>query len=714
MIMKKFAMATILLAGAIAAIGQTATLSPKAATLLHEVQKSNFSVADLDERYPLVWSQKSSNDRRVASVIAYATLAKGVDPKALEDYGVRTGTVAGDVVSLTIPVDCYAALAASGICTHIDLGFEMKQYMNMVRPELNIDNIHRGIDLPQGYDGSGVVVGIIDNGFGYNHPTYLDTTGNVLRIKRVWHQLDSTGTAPSSLGYGSEYTTPAEILSLGTDYAETGHGCHVAGIAAGCGAPNGHGANYRGIAPGADIVLVSYAMTSTYLLDAIRYIHEYARSVHKPCVINMSFGNQMGPHDGQSVIDIAVKNYVESVDSLVLVCSAGNSGNQMNHLHHQFTDTDTAITTFFRAYTIDNYYRGATLWGNAGDVFRVRLSEYSYDNAVVFVQNLIEVESTADTTFTTQLVLSNDTVIDCEITVVTSDPFNNKTEVIVILSKTGRVPSGSQIALNISSTSADIHAWSNEEFFHLWKQQFKHGDNEYCIGGACGNTDAVISVGSYVTRSTSDMRIGGGIATYNPGDLAGSSSHGPTIDGRVKPDICAPGTTFSSYVSNETTYNNDQTEWNGHTWKYTMLEGSSMSSPAVAGVIALWMQRFPSLNVNTARELLHNTARTDNHTGEIPAGGSNSWGWGKVNAWGGFTDIMGIGEVNDNDFRVVNLGNGRIAVEGADGMAASVYDIMGRCVHNAPAASGNIALPASGVYIVRVGGTSVRKVVVTK
>lgn len=57
--------------------------------------------------------------------------------------------------------------------------------MDMARNNLGIDMIHAGLHLPQGYDGSGVVVGIIDGGFEYTHPAFYDTTGQVHRVKRV-------------------------------------------------------------------------------------------------------------------------------------------------------------------------------------------------------------------------------------------------------------------------------------------------------------------------------------------------------------------------------------------------------------------------------------------------------------------------------------------------------------------------------------------------
>jgi len=54
--------------------------------------------------------------------------------------------------------------------------------MDNVRENLGIDRIHLGLNLPQGFDGSGVVVGVIDLGF------HADT-----RHPRGWHRRRMRG-----------------------------------------------------------------------------------------------------------------------------------------------------------------------------------------------------------------------------------------------------------------------------------------------------------------------------------------------------------------------------------------------------------------------------------------------------------------------------------------------------------------------------------------
>ena len=579
-----------------------------------------------------------------AEVQAFAILAEGVDLKALDVYGVKVNTVVGDMATLWVPTKRLNELVASGLCSYIDVAHQVYPMLDKVRAEMGIDYIYNGINLPQGYDGTGVVVGIIDIGFEYGHPSFYDSTGSALRIKRVWQQRDTMGTAPAGFTYGSELTTPEQILAAGTDWAEQGHGSHVAGIATGCGAPNANGKRYRGIAPGADIVLVATNLKDASMVDGIRYIHEYARSVHKPCVINLSLGSMAGPHDGRGSNDVAVENYMAGLDSLVVVVAAGNSGGYKNHLHHEFSATDTVMHSYGNLDRANNLSCYADCWGDVNDRFSVSLA--LHDNLAgtyTLVDETPFVSTDVDSIYIFQLRSSLDSVYRCTILVNSSNPLNHRPEIGVAIAKNGAYEPTDVFSLTIKSDSADVHVWSDDmNFSSNTNPQYVEGDDQYTIGGIAANGEAVISIGSYATRTS---RVSGGtasgLAMLEEGDLSGFSSRGPTWDGRVKPDICAPGqyiasvysTSFMPYYGAMPLF--DSTFWADRSYYYCLMQGTSMSSPVMTGVVALWLQHNPSLNVDSVRTLLHTTARKDMFTGDIPTTGSNDWGWGKANAFAG-------------------------------------------------------------------------------
>ena len=73
-----------------------------------------------------------------------------------------------------------------------------------------------------------------------------------------------------------------------------------------------------------------------------------------------------------------------------------------------------------------------------------------------------------------------------------------------------------------------------------------------------------------------------------------------------------------------------------------------MSSPMVAGVAALILEANPYLSASQVKQIIMETARTDNFTGVIPAGGSPIWGAGKINGYQAVKmalSILGTGKI---------------------------------------------------------------------
>ena len=98
-------------------------------------------------------------------------------------------------------------------------------------------------------------------------------------------------------------------------------------------------------------------------------------------------------------------------------------------------------------------------------------------------------------------------------------------------------------------------------------------------------------------------------------NLADFSSRGPTADGRVKPDISAPGYNITAPKANST---------NG----YVTYSGTSMATPFTAGVIALMLDANPSLTVNEIKTILNSTASDWG-----PTGADIDYGKGRLQAY---------------------------------------------------------------------------------
>jgi subtilisin family serine protease len=112
--------------------------------------------------------------------------------------------------------------------------------------------------------------------------------------------------------------------------------------------------------------------------------------------------------------------------------------------------------------------------------------------------------------------------------------------------------------------------------------------------GAPADADSVITVG----------------AVDGTGGKAGFSSFGPTADGRIKPDVSAMGQGTYHYGSGGT---------------YGTGNGTSFSSPIVAGVVAQMLQANPALTPIEVRDILRQTAAN-------AANPNNATGWGIIDA----------------------------------------------------------------------------------
>ncbi|MEA3396340.1 MAG: S8 family serine peptidase, partial [Chloroflexota bacterium] len=137
--------------------------------------------------------------------------------------------------------------------------------------------------------------------------------------------------------------------------------------------------------------------------------------------------------------------------------------------------------------------------------------------------------------------------------------------------------------------------------------------------------------------------INGDLVADNADGMAAFSSRGPTDDGRIKPDVAAPGTNIISARSHDP---DAGTGWGVYDGDYLYMGGTSMSTPLTAGgaaVVREWLTRIKSVaNPSGAlmKAVLINGA-ADMSPGqytspqEIPAARPNNvTGWGRVDLVG--------------------------------------------------------------------------------
>ena len=94
------------------------------------------------------------------------------------------------------------------------------------------------------------------------------------------------------------------------------------------------------------------------------------------------------------------------------------------------------------------------------------------------------------------------------------------------------------------------------------------------------------------------------------------SSRGPTLDGRVKPDVAAPGVTITAAQA-------------GTASGYVTFSGTSMATPFVSGTVALGLEGHPSWTPDDVRSAIEGTAQDRG-----PSGKDNDWGAGLLDGYG--------------------------------------------------------------------------------
>ncbi|HOH83789.1 MAG TPA: S8/S53 family peptidase, partial [Bacteroidales bacterium] len=199
------------------------------------------------------------------------------------------------------------------------------------------------------------------------------------------------------------------------------------------------------------------------------------------------------------------------------------------------------------------------------------------------------------------------------------------------------------------------------------------------------------------------------------GTIANFSSYGPTYDGRLKPDISAPGvgvvSSVSSFTNQALSTPSASINFGGRTYDFVPFSGTSMSAPMVTGIVALMLQANPTLTPQQIKEIIIETAREDNRTGNIPDTGSYVWGWGKVHAWRAIkTAYAGISEPEGDTEQVLVWPNPAKEVvylmnETATGpMTVNIYNTFGRLVASQTITQNrlNVGHLSAGIYFLEI------------
>ena len=508
------------------------------------------------------------------------------------DYGVAFNVVTGNLATAVIPMSALVDFAEDPDVENVDAGNSVKAMTDLAREYSHVDALHVGLpDFPRSFTGKGVLIGVIDTGFDFMHPAFRDAEGNS-RIIHVWDQSGRNGNTPS-MGYGVVFDTPELIRSAAHDVSRDTHGTHVAAIAA------SSADVYKGMAPESGIVVVATDESESGIIDALAYLLDYAEKEKKPMAINLSMGTVIGFKDGTDPIASMIDELLDkSGKKCLMAIAAGNEGHRNSTIVTEATGQGEVINTSFTppSHMRENIFIGCS----TTSAFQVTLSLVGSDGVA------FETSISSDVS---ESVSHENITGEKDYSLVTLSPMKDADGLQrgVSINLYAPLKDGQKWKLSVTGAAGKYIACCDYG-------ELDNGSNASTMAAtACGQIP--ISVGAYVSRDKfTNLQGTERSSDWTVGERYPLSGMGPAFDGRDKPDVLAPGAHIISAINNyAASYNVNRedlayTEVDalipGRTNYWGAMCGTSMATPVVTGIMALWLQANPRLDFDLVRKLI--------------------------------------------------------------------------------------------------------------
>jgi len=671
----------------------------------------------------------------VEMVDAFIDIENKAAIKPLQQHGVLVNCIFDDFVTAQVPVAALDRLTDIPGVKNVEVSKLLELCTDSTLIKTRAGQVLNGTDfgLPQAYDGSGVIIGIIDNGFDYQHIAFRGTDDpSRRRIVRVYDPQNNTGheaivggnALPGSVFMGEQIDT------LTTDDKTSAHGTHTTSIAAGK-----HVNGYGGMAPGADIVLCSsrslnLSVSEVEVINCIKYIYSYADSVGKPCVISVSVSTPAGPHDGNDRISKAVASSVGP--GRIFVIAAGNNATKKAYVGGWATrekPLNFLVGYYDQNVNWDESYYYPKYWFEAwAREMRVRpvvkfhildktTQRIVWESPVISVYQKIDVSQFSDY-FEPDSTVSNQGYMYALISQSSSGKYNLQCQFFNLKNRSfsysgdGKMLGRYQIGVSLYAPSLVYSNQQDSCYIDAWMcnsggrwNQFskpiyfdeisENGDtittivpaNEFYSKpsddvsiGTYAVHDSVISAGGYCARNSYYSYILGRYITKMATigaryDLSSYQAPGCGPTGIHLPTVTAPSFDVVAAVSRYSEY---MAPWSvvlvakstdGDGWG--VMAGTSMAAPTVAGIIAEWLQINPNLSPGDIKNVIAQTAQKDNFT-QDPTYGYKFGPNGKIDAMAGAQYLLS--QMEDDILLGDVNGDGRIRLNDVTTLISYLLD----------------------------------------
>lgn len=439
--------------------------------------------------------------------------------------------------------------------------------------------------------GSGVLLAVLDSGIDYRSPEFQKEGGGT-KIRYLWDQTLQAENVDEQLpeGYGQwKNSAPPEGFGQGVLFTEerindalqsdsplrivpsvdtSGHGTAVTTIAAGSG--NYMDGQFQGVAPQSELLIVklgnpapdSFPKT-TELMRGLTFAVKTALKEGMPLVINLSFGNTYGVHDGSSLVERFLDNAAE-IGRCAVCVGSGNEGAAGGHTSGSFAPMADGISGNAQEGSADEASRLVELGvGDYQPSFSVQLWKEYTDQFRLFIRSPGGAQIMLNPEFTGAVrYLVEDTELLIYQGVPT--PYSVRQEIYVDF-----IPNNSYVNRGVWGFLLEpVKIVGGSYDFYLPVSTALNADTRFFLPTEAGtltipSTSArVITVGAYDVYTEAYADFSG----------RGTSESDVTLQ---KPDLAAPGV-------NVTTLGPDNVS--------VVVSGTSFATPFVSGSAALLME----------------------------------------------------------------------------------------------------------------------------